>query len=250
MSENAKILCLAVDDEPPALEVIRKHIALIPTLELVTTCNNAVETLEILGKVPVELMFLDIKMPRISGIDFVKGLRNPPKVIFTTAYRKFAIEGFELNAIDYLLKPISFERFVQAVSKVVDRTLSVKGHDPALPTTGCAMDAFLYFRADRKMIKVALSDIFYIESLKDYIKVFTSEKMIITKQSISSLEEVLPADNFLRIHRSFLVAKGKIEAFNNDMIEIAKRTLPISRMYKETVRRALSFSMGRRMSNK
>jgi len=242
MSEIKKILCLAIDDEPPALDIIRKHVALIPTLELITTCNNAVEALDVIRKAPVELMFLDIKMPKINGTDFVRGLKNPPKVIFTTAYRKFAVEGFELNAIDYLLKPISFERFLQAVSKVMDRTLSVSGHDPGANYTDNSIDAFLYFRADRKMIKVALSDILYVESLKDYIKVFTLQKTIITKQSISSLEEMLPTDTFLRIHRSFLVARDKIEAFNNDMIEIAKRELPISRMYKETVRRVLSLN--------
>ena len=242
MSEIKKIICLAIDDEPPALEIIRKHVALIPTLELIACCNNAVEALEVIRKFPVDLMFLDIKMPKINGTDFVRSIKNPPKVIFTTAYRKFAVEGFELNAIDYLLKPISFERFLQAVSKVMDRTLSVSGHDPSVELSGQSNAVFLYFRADRKTIKVALSDILYVESLKDYIKVFTSQKTIITKQSISSLQEMLPADTFIRIHRSFLVAKAKIEAFNNDMIEISKRELPISRMYKETVRRALSLN--------
>jgi DNA-binding LytR/AlgR family response regulator len=240
MAEHQKITCLAIDDEPPALSILQKHIALIPTLELVATCNNAVEALSMLQQRPMELLFLDIKMPTILGTDFVRSLKNPPKVIFTTAYRKFAVEGFELNAIDYLLKPISFERFLQAVSKVMDTTLHVTGHDPSMHYTKNTLDAFLYFRADRKMVKVALNEILYVESLKDYVKVFTPLKVVITKQSISSLEEMLPKDNFIRIHRSFLIALNKIDTYNNDTIEISKKELPISRMYRESVRKILN----------
>ncbi|HKZ36161.1 MAG TPA: response regulator transcription factor, partial [Chryseolinea sp.] len=240
MSENKRIVCVAVDDEPPALNVIQKHIALVPTLDLVASCHNAVEALGILQQHPVELLFLDIKMPKILGTDFVRSLKSPPKIIFTTAYRKFAVEGFELNAIDYLLKPISFERFLQAVSKVMDRTLHVTGHDPSAHYKKDTLEAFLYFRADRKMIKVALNDILYVESLKDYIKIFTPLKTIITKQSISSLHDMLPHDSFIRIHRSYLVAVNKIDSFNNERIEIARNELPISRMYKEGVRKILN----------
>jgi DNA-binding LytR/AlgR family response regulator len=239
MPENKKIACLTIDDEPPALEVLRKHIELIPTLELIGSCNNAVEALAVLRQRPVDLMLLDIKMPKILGTDFVRSLKNPPRVVFTTAFRKFAVEGFELNAIDYLMKPISFERFLQAVSKVMDQTLTVNGHDPGLEYKKESMEAFLYFRADRKMIRVSLSEILYVESLKDYIKVFTRDRTIITKQSISSLQEMLPKDAFIRIHRSFLVFRSKIDAYNKDMIEVGKKELPISRMYRETVREVL-----------
>ncbi len=239
MDESKKIVCLAVDDEPPALSVLQKHIALVPTLELRGTCNNAVEALSLLQKYPIDLMFLDIKMPKILGTDFVRTLKHPPKIIFTTAYRKFAVEGFELNAVDYVLKPISFERFLQAVSKLMDRTLHVTGHDPSVHHESDTLDAFLYFRADRKMVKVALRDILYVESLKDYIKVTTPEKVIITKQSISSMEEMLPHGSFLRIHRSFLVAIKRIDSFNNDFVEVGTKELPISRMYKEATRRLL-----------
>jgi DNA-binding LytR/AlgR family response regulator len=240
MSDDKRIICLAVDDEPPALNVLQKHIALVPTLDLLATCNNAVEALAILHQNPVDLLFIDIKMPKIFGTDFVRSLKNPPKIIFTTAYRKFAVEGFELNAIDYLLKPISFERFLQAVSKVMDKTLQVTGHDPAVNYKEDTLNAFLYFRADRKMIKVALSDILYVESLKDYIKVFTPSRTIITKQTLSSLQDMLPQDAFIRIHRSYLVALNKIDSFNNELIEIAKKELPISRMYKEAVKNMLN----------
>jgi len=239
VTEHNRITCLAVDDEPPALNVLQKHIALVPTLDLVSSCHNAVEALAILQQRSVDMIFLDIKMPTILGTDFVRSLKNPPRVIFTTAYRKFAVEGFELNAIDYLLKPISFERFLQAVSKVMDTTLHVTGHDPSMHHKKNTLEAFLYFRADRKMVKISLSDILYVESLKDYIKVFTPLKVVITKQSMSSLEEMLPKDNFIRIHRSFLIALNKIDSYNNDTIEISKKELPISRMYKESVRKVL-----------
>jgi len=244
MSDKSSISCIAVDDEPLALNVIHRYIALVPTLQLVASCNNALEAMQALHKNQVDLMFLDIKMPHILGTELVRSLRNPPKVIFTSAYRKFAIEGFDLNAVDYLLKPISFDRFLKAVSKVLDQTLSVAGHDPSLQTRPSALDAFLYFRADRKMVKVALSEILYVESIKDYVKVFTPARTIITKQSISSLEEMLSKANFMRIHRSFIVAIDKIQSFNNDFVEIEEKQLPISRMYRQTVRGALQSANG------
>ena len=232
MSEHKKIRCLAVDDEPPALDVLQKHIAAVHTLELMGLCNNAVEALELMKDHSVDLMFLDIQMPQILGTDFIAALKNPPKVIFTTAYRKFAVEGFELNAVDYLLKPISFERFLKAVSKVMDITPAVYQQAPENTT-----DQYLYFRSDRKMVKIMLDEILYIESLKDYVKIVTLSKTVITKHSISSLEEMLPKAGFIRIHRSFIVALNKIESYNHEVVVVAKKELPISRMYKLEVSR-------------
>src|SRR6185503_1800899 len=180
-----KIICLAVDDEPPALEVLKKFITSVHSLELAATCSDAIEAINFLQARPVDLIFLDIKMPELLGTDLIRALKNPPKVIFTTAYRKYAIEGFELDAVDYLLKPISFDRFLKAVSKVMQTSLSENKPEEDLKKS--ESPGYLSFRSDRKMIKVALADILYIESIKDYIKVVTVANTVITKQSISSL---------------------------------------------------------------
>jgi len=234
-----KISCLAVDDEPPALDVLKKYISSVQSLELVGTCSDAVEALNFIRHRSVDLIFLDIQMPQILGTDFLRTLKNPPKVIFTTAFRKFAIEGFELDAVDYLLKPISFERFLKAVNKVMDASLngslSIENEQQNKVTT----DNSIYFRSDRKMIKVNLCDILYIESLKDYIKVVATSGTVITKQSISSIEETLPKDMFIRIHRSFIVAVNKIESYSNELIWLGKAELPISRMYRHEVEKTL-----------
>ena len=237
---DKKIICLAVDDEPPALEILKKYIHAVQHLELAGTCADAIEALTFLQNHPVDLLFLDIQMPQLLGTDLIRTLKKPPKVIFTTAFRKFAVEGFELDAVDYLLKPISFERFLKAVNKVMDTSLQViengfTGNNKQNNLTG----AFISLRADRKNLKISLNDILYIESLKDYIKVITVNKTIITKQSISSIEEMLPKENFIRIHRSYIVSLNKIESYTNELIGIAKQELPISRMYKLEVSKLL-----------
>ena len=237
MSER-KIVCLAVDDEPPALEVLKKYIASVHSLELAGICVDAVDALNILQKQPVDLLFLDIQMPQILGTDFIRTLRNPPRVIFTTAFRKYAVEGFELDAVDYLLKPISFDRFLKAVNKVMQTSLKDATEiDNSSNKIGEA--GHINFRSDRKMIKVALNDILYIESIKDYIKVITATGTVITKQSISSVEEMLPKEKFVRIHRSYIVSVSKIESYNHELVWIAKQELPISRMYRHEVTRIL-----------
>jgi DNA-binding LytR/AlgR family response regulator len=239
MANEQKIVCLAVDDEPPALEVLKNYIAAISALELAGTCNNAIEASNILMGKNIDLLFLDIQMPQLLGTDLIRTLKKPPKVIFTTAYRKFAVEGFELDAVDYLLKPISFERFLKAINKVMDVSLEkIPGSNQAAVAPPPA-DPFIHFRADRKMMKIALGDILYIESLKDYIKVVTRSRTIVTKQSISSLEENLPKDSFVRIHRSYIVSLSKIDSYTSELIEIAKQELPISRMYRLEVEKLL-----------
>lgn len=241
MPNNKKIICLAVDDEPPALDILKKYIASVNHLELAGTCADAVEALNFLRQQTIDLLFLDIQMPHLLGTDLMRTLKRPPKVIFTTAYRKFAVEGFELDAVDYLLKPISFERFLKAVNKVMETSLKVTdNNDIIYDQQNNSQNSFINLRADRKNLKISLDDILYIESLKDYIKVVTTTKNIITKQSISSLEDILPKSDFLRIHRSFIVAVNKIESFTNDTIEIAKQELPISRMYRHEVEKILN----------
>jgi DNA-binding LytR/AlgR family response regulator len=236
---NNKIRCLAVDDEPPALQVIEKYIAAIPSLQLVGTSNNAVDTLSILQNSQVDLIFLDIQMPQILGTDFIRTLINPPKVIFTTAYRKFALEGFELDAVDYLLKPISFERFLKAVNRVMKSGLVAAEPNIDDNTKKETPNTFIYLRSDKKNIKVHFEDILFIESLKDYIKVVTREKTIITKQSISVIEESLPRSIFVRIHRSFIVSIHNIDSFTTDLIQINKYELPVSRSYRHEVEKML-----------
>jgi DNA-binding LytR/AlgR family response regulator len=238
MNDDAKIFCLAVDDEPPALEVLKKYIASVQHLELVGTCADAIEALNVLRRQNIDLLFLDIQMPYLLGTDLMRTLKKPPKVIFTTAYRKFAVEGFELDAVDYLLKPISFERFLKAVNKVMETSFRVSDTN-SIYEQGSTQNLFINLRADRKNLKISLDEILYIESLKDYIKVITTTKNIVTKQAISSLEQMLPANNFIRIHRSFIVAINKIESFTSDTIDIGKHQLPISRMYRHEVNRVL-----------
>lgn len=242
------IRCLLVDDEPPALAVIESHINMVDGLEIVGKCHNAIQAFGLLQSTPVDLLFLDIKMPKLLGTDFVRSLRQPPKIIFTTAYRDYAMDGFELDVLDYLLKPISFERFLRAVSKVMrtESVLPVAGQTDWLPgqlgekQTPVAENPFLYFRADRKMVKVFLRDILYVESLKDYIKINTvSSRPLVVKQSISSLEEMLPETGFLRIHRSFLLAVDKITAYTPSHVELAGLELPIGRLYHKEVGQVL-----------
>jgi DNA-binding LytR/AlgR family response regulator len=236
-----KIICLAVDDEPPALQLIEKYISTVPVLELKASVNNAVDASAILQNNKIDLIFLDIQMPQLLGTDFMRSLINPPKVIFTTAFRKYAVDGFELDAVDYLLKPISFERFLKAVNKVMRLNITTTENDLLFKISEANIntESFIYLRADRKNIKVNFDDILFIESLKDYIKVVTKDKIIVTKQAISSIEENLPADLFIRTHRSFIVSINKIESYTSELIQINKYEIPISRSYKHEVEKLL-----------
>ncbi|MFD3000711.1 LytR/AlgR family response regulator transcription factor [Pontibacter toksunensis] len=245
-----KLRCMIVDDEPLALDVLETFIERLDSLELVCRCHNAVEAYDCLQEEHIDLMFLDIQMPKLTGIDFLKSLAHPPKVIFTTAYRDYAVEGFELNVVDYLLKPIAFERFLKAVSKVsaAEQPIPVNPVPSpesvpapvAVPSSNDYKEAFIYLKADKKMVKVMLSDILYIESLKDYIRVKTETKEIISYQKISFLEEKLPTDKFLRIHRSFIVALDKIQAFSASAVDVGKSEIPIGRFYKNEVLQILN----------
>jgi DNA-binding LytR/AlgR family response regulator len=235
-----KINCLIVDDEPPALLLMEKYINAVPVLHFAGKCSNAVDAMSILQQHSIDLIFLDIQMPHILGTDFIRTLVNPPKVVFTTAFRKFAIEGFELDAVDYLLKPIPFERFLKAVNKVMKLNLPVVQTFPQDMTPKKAPEPeFLFLRADRKNLKIQLQEILFIESLKDYVKVVTRDRTIVSKQSISTIEENLPEEAFLRIHRSFIVSLGKIDSFTAGVIQVGKYELPVSRSYRHEVEKVL-----------
>ena len=229
-----KLRCLLIDDEPPALKVLESHISQLNGLEIVAQCKNALEALDVLGSRAVDLMFLDIKMPKILGTDFLKNLSHPPKVIFVTAYRDYAVDGYDLDAVDFLVKPVSFERFLKAITKV-QRMMGQETASPA-NNNNSNTEAFVYLKVDRIMQKVFVDDILYIESWKDYIKVFlTTGKNILVKQSISAMENLLSDHKFLRIHRSYIVSTDKIAGYNALTIKINSTEIPIGRLYKQAV---------------
>lgn len=239
MANSKPVNCIVVDDEPPAIQVLEKYIQAIPALHLVGTCGNAVDTLALLQSKPVDLIFLDIQMPYILGTDFIRTLRNPPRVIFTTAFRKFAVEGFDLDAVDYLLKPISFERFLKAVNKVMVLNLHPEEFSASpIPLQKEPPIEMIYLRVDRENIKVALADLLFIESLKDYAKVVTKDRTMVTKSAISALEENLPS-TFMRVHRSFIVSLNKIESYTPELVRIGKYEIPVSRSYRHEFEKAL-----------
>ncbi|PJJ60954.1 LytR/AlgR family response regulator transcription factor [Hymenobacter chitinivorans] len=232
-----KLRCLVVDDEPPALEVLESYIREVSHLELVGSCANALQAFDVLQQHPVDLLFLDIKMPKMLGTDFLRSLRHPPQVIFTTAYREYAYEGFELDAVDYLLKPVSLDRFLKAVAKAGKTEAGPAPAEPVAPTNP---EAFLYFRIDRKMVKVVLHDVLYVEGLKDYVKIHTVlGPPLVVKQTVSGMEEKLSESNFLRIHRSFIVALDKVRTYSARHIEVAGEELPIGRLFRARVEEAL-----------
>jgi DNA-binding LytR/AlgR family response regulator len=230
-----KIKCLIVDDEPPARAVLKRYVEEIQTLELAGECANAVQAVIILQQEVIDLIFLDIRMPQLNGTDFLKTLKNPPRVIFTTAYSEYALEGYELDIVDYLLKPVRFDRFLKAVNKAFPAPDHKPAIDQVVRTEEKKNESFVYFRADRKMVKILLSDILYIESMKDYIKVITDKGSIVTKQSISSVETMLPEKTFIRTHRSFIVSVNKIKSFTNETIEIGQAEIPIGKLYRNSV---------------
>jgi len=215
--------CLVVDDEPLALEILESYINKLPNLTLVQTCNNALEAFEVISQKQIDLLFLDIQMPKLTGMEFLKGLKQPPSVILTTAYRDYAIQSYELNVVDYLLKPFSFERFFKAVNKV-----------SPMPNSSDS-ESFIYLKMDKRVVKVCLKDILFIESMKDYIKVKTATQEVISHQKISYMEEHLPKDLFMRVHRSFIISIPNIQAYSATNVELDGHSIPIGRNYKDIV---------------
>lgn len=233
-----KVTCMIVDDEPMAREIISSFVGKIHNLELVATCKNVSEAFSVLQKESIQLIFLDINMPEISGLSLAKSIQHKSQVIFTTAYREYAIEGFDLQAVDYLLKPISFDRFLKAVQKYFDLHVSKEIIKQEIVSE--AKETFIFVRSDRKMVKVRFKEINYIESLSDYVKIFTDKETIITRETISNIESKLPSNEFLRTHRSYIVSIPKIDSFTNEFLELDKKAIPISRSYKENVLQKLA----------
>ena len=231
---------IIVDDEPLALDVMETYVSRMPNLELLARCNNAFEANEALKNNDIDLMFLDIQMPQLTGIDFLKTLKTPPMVIFTTAYQQYAVEGFELNAIDYLLKPISMDRFMKAVNKASEQyDLHHQEAKNGVNIEGVAEPKpdYIFVKADKKLQRVKFSDILYIEGLKDYVIIRTETGRIISLQTMKSLEDKLPVAQFVRVHRSFIVGIDKIHANVGNMVEViekgAAKHLPIGKNYRD-----------------
>ncbi|HAF29500.1 MAG TPA: DNA-binding response regulator [Bacteroidales bacterium] len=229
MDQNSKYKCIIIDDEPIAIKVIQEHLENFKNMECIHGFTKAIDAIEILSKKKVDLLFLDINMPGISGIEFLKSLSKPPKVIFTTAYRNFAVDAFELDAIDYLVKPISFERFLKAINKFL--ILEKKPETERLEKE--QIKDYIILKSDKKNYKIPFKDILYIESLDNYIKVYTSDFSIICYESLSGIEKELPDSDFIRIHRSFIVNYSKVEVFTSAFVEIAGRRFTIGRNYKD-----------------
>jgi DNA-binding LytR/AlgR family response regulator len=236
------IRCLAVDDEMLALDLLEDNIKKVPFLELVKACRSAMEAMEVIRNQPIDLLFLDIRMPDISGIQLIKSLHHKPLIIFTTAFSKYATEGYDLDVIDYLLKPYSFERFLKAVNKAYEyMDLRNRASNQSNVKETGAYANFLFVKADYKLYKINLKDILYIEGLKDYVKIYVGEKPIVTQMSMKALEEKLPPNDFIRVHRSFIVAFHKIDFIQKQMLTIGKKEIPISEHYRDELFKIINY---------
>ena len=226
------IKCLAVDDEALSLDLLEDNIKRIPFLHLVQRCKNAYEAMDVLRREPIDLIFLDIQMPGVTGTQFLQSLTHKPVVIFITAFKKYALEGFELDVLDYLVKPISFERFLKSISKyhqynVLKQPAASENNDEAFEK------AYMYFKVNKDLVKIFLKEIIYIESIKDYVKIITTGRSVITYQRIGFMEEKLPENKFVHIHKSYIIAVDKIVSYNNEDVNVQSFSLPIGRNYKQ-----------------
>lgn len=217
--------CIIVEDEPLAAEVLADYVKQVPFLDLKGICEDALYAVEMMKKEKIDVIFLDIHLPKLKGLDFIKTLTQSPQIIITSAYNEYALQGYELNVVDYLLKPVEFSRFLTAVNKL---TSAPQSKTPERP--------YMFFNVSKKKVKVFLDEIIYIESLKEYVRIVTENKSIVTKLQIGQAEELLPAGQFIRTHRSFIVARDKVEAFSATDIEVKGKQIPIGRNYLEQVK--------------
>lgn len=227
-----KMKCLIIDDEPLAHRVIERYSENLPFLEVVRSCNSALEAIELIHQDQIDLIFLDINMPRLTGIAFLKTLKTPPLVIITTAYAEFAIQGYELDVVDYLMKPFSFERFLRAVQKA-EEISSGKRRQPIVSTETEKKDDFIFIKSNKRTYKITLDEILYIEALGDYVKIFTHDRMIISYQSLKNLVAMLPSKQFPRVHKSYIISLGKIESIEGNQIKIKDKLIPLGTNYKQ-----------------
>ena len=231
--------CLIVDDENLAVQIISDYCSKIPGLTIAATCDSALKAIDILHTKKIDLMFLDIQMPDFTGLDMLRSMKIEPMVILTTAYSEYAIKGYEFDVVDYLLKPIPFERFVQAVNKASERFMRKEPRIPLMAHEEKSVDEFFFVKANHKLIKVEHKSILYIEGLKEYVIIQQKNAKVITLMSMKSLEESLPAESFIRVHKSFIVAKALIKAIDGNLIEIEDKLIPIGKNYRENVMKEL-----------
>ena len=236
------IRCLAIDDELLALDLLEDNIRKVPFLELAGRCKSGFEAMELLQKEKIDLIFLDIQMPDISGIQFLKSLPVKPLVIFTTAYEKYALEGFELDVVDYLLKPFSFERFLKSVNKAQDYLGLQKKAGASEKETSLKVPEYLFVKSEYKLVKIDIKDILYIEGLKDYIKIYIGEKPVITLLGMKAIEEKLPSADFHRIHRSYIINIHKISFVQRNTVIIGNKSIPIGDNYRETFFKVINYN--------
>ena len=220
--------CIIIEDEPLAQNVLKKYIGDHPSLQLIAVCPDAMEAQTILNKQRIDLVFLDINLPKLSGVNFIKTLIHPPLVIFTTAYPEFAVEGFELNAIDYLLKPFSFERFLKAVNKAIEKINSSSVIKPK-------EDSFIFLKADKKIHKIDIDSIHYIEATGDYIKVVTASGQLLVNETMKKMLEDLPAHLFIRVHKGFIISRNKIRFIEGNYVQVGDKSIPIGATYRSEV---------------
>ena len=225
------IKCIIVEDETLAQNVIQSHLQKTEQFQLVGVCNNALEAKEVLSKYEVDLIFLDIQLPGMTGLNFLRNLQNPPLVVLTTAYSEYALESYEFNVIDYLLKPISFERFSKTINKIVEGKLF---NQPTKENEKQPTD-HIFIKSNSKFFKVNFSEIIYVEGMKDYLKIYTADYKLITHQTMSEMEKTLPSKQFIRVHKSYIIALAHIKSIYGNIIETGKASIPIGINYKEKV---------------
>jgi DNA-binding LytR/AlgR family response regulator len=237
------IRCICIDDEPLALEMMEDFIRKVPFLNLVASCNNAIEAYEVLNSNQIDLLFVDVEMPEVNGVQFVQSLKNRPFIIFSTAYKKYAIEGFELDVIDFLVKPFSFDRFYKSVLKVKETYNLIHNSTPT--TLKQLPPDYLFVNADYSLVKVIIPEIAYIEGLKDYIKIYLSgqQKPIVTRMSMKTIEERLNLLGFLRVHKSFIVNMGKITSIKKTRLFVSENEIFIGDNYKDSLFKALGLDI-------
>jgi DNA-binding LytR/AlgR family response regulator len=227
----SKINCIIIEDEPLAVKVLSDYIIQVPCLELQGTFKDAIQATDYLRHNSIDLIFLDIHLPKLKGIAFLKTLTNPPAVIISTAYHQYAVEGFDLNVTDYLLKPFDFERFLKAVTKV-----KAGKNEEQIPGEDQEIKGFIFLNVQKKKVRILFSDIVYIESQQEYIKIITTKKEYVSKMSTHEIEALLPANLFMRIHRSYIVSLSKIESYTAEIVEVNGVSIPIGRGYKDIMK--------------
>lgn len=216
--------CIIAEDEPLAQKIIEKYITQTPQLQLVGVCSNALQAFELLHRENIDVIFLDIKMPGINGVDFLRSLKNPPAIIFTTAYAEYAAQSYELEAVDYLMKPVTYERFKKSIHKLFKKNVTA----PEVVKPG-----YIFIKVDGKLVKIFYDDILYIEAMKDYLKLVTRQKTHITHMTVKTMQELLPAEKFLRVHRSYIVAIGHITSAGNTQLQLSEKVIPVSESYRK-----------------